>query len=87
VPSDLAGRRFVRYSDGTASLLHFNADQSFCLIAPSVSARRAVSSQNGALCLNNQCRDVVKWDSHRMIAFDSNSGAATAWWIELDEAP
>jgi len=86
-PPDLSGRRFVRYSDGTAGLLHFNADQSFQLIAPSVSARRAVSSENGALCLNNQCRDVVKWDLHRMITFDSKSGAATAWWIELDEAP
>jgi pimeloyl-ACP methyl ester carboxylesterase len=86
-PSDLAGRRFVRYSDGFASLLHFNGDQSFQVIAPSVSDRRAVSSQNGALCLNNQCRDVVKWDSYRMISFDSKSGAATAWWIELKEAP
>ena len=86
-PPDLTGRRFVRYSDGTAGLLHFNADQSFQLIAPSVSARRAVSSENGALCLNNQCRDVVKWDSHRMITFDSKSGAATAWWIEVEAAP
>jgi pimeloyl-ACP methyl ester carboxylesterase len=86
-PSDLAGRRFVRYSDGTAALLHFNGDQSFQVIAPSVSARRAVSSQNGALCLDNRCRDVVKWDPHRMIAFDPKDGAATAWWIELEEAP
>jgi hypothetical protein len=86
-PSDLAGRRFVRYSAGTAALLHFNDEQSFQVIAPSVSARRAVSSQNGALCLDNQCRDVVKWDSHRLISFDPKSGAATAWWTELEEAP
>jgi pimeloyl-ACP methyl ester carboxylesterase len=85
-PSGLAGRRFVRYSAGTAALLHFNGEQSFQVIAPSVSAHRAVSSQNGALCLDNQCRDVAKWDSHRLISFDPKSGAATAWWIELEEA-
>jgi len=85
-PSALAGRRFVRYTDGTASLLHFYDEQSFQVITPSVSARRAVSSQNGALCLDNRCRDVVKWDSHGMVAFDPKDGAATAWWIELEEA-
>jgi hypothetical protein len=86
-PSDLVGRRFVRYSDNTANLLQFNDDQSFQLIGTSVSARRPVSWQNGALCLNNQCRDVVKWDSHRMITFDPNGGAALAWWIELEQTP
>jgi len=86
-PSDLAGHRFVRYSDAFASLLHFNDEQSFQLIAPGVSARRPVSSQNGALCLDNQCRDVVKWDSHRLIAFDPKSGTAASWWTELEEAP
>lgn len=86
-PSDLVGRRFVRYSDGTAALLHFNDEQSFQIITPGVTARRAVSSQNGALCLDNKCRDVVKWDAHHLISFDPQSGAATAWWTEVGEAP
>jgi len=86
-PSDLVGRWFVRYSDGTASLLHFISEQSFQVTTPTVTARRVVSSQNGALCLDNQCRDLVKWDTHRLIAFDPKSGAAASWWTELEEAP
>jgi pimeloyl-ACP methyl ester carboxylesterase len=86
-PSDLVGRRFVRYSDATAALLHFNDEQSFQIITPGVTARRAVSSQNGALCLDNKCRDVVKWDAHHLISFDPQGGAATAWWTEVGEAP
>jgi pimeloyl-ACP methyl ester carboxylesterase len=86
-PSDLVGRRFLAYSDNTASLLHINGEQSLQAIDPGGSVRRAVSSQNGALCLDNRCFDVVKWDAHRLIAFDPKSGAATAWWTELEEAP
>jgi pimeloyl-ACP methyl ester carboxylesterase len=86
-PADLAGRRYVSYSDeGIERLLHFNSEQSMEAIFPSGSARRAVSSRNGALCFDDRCLNVIKWDSHRLIAFDPQNGAATAWWIELDEA-
>jgi pimeloyl-ACP methyl ester carboxylesterase len=86
-PSDLVGRRFLRFSDNGASLLHFNADQSVQVLAPSGSARRAVSAQNGVLCLDNECADVVEWDAHRLITFDPKSDAATAWWTEFEETP
>jgi hypothetical protein len=86
-PSDLAGRRFVAYSEGTARLLDFNGEQSVQAMAPGGSVRRAVSSQNGAVCLDNRCLNMVKWDQHRLIGFDPKSGAATEWWTELEGAP
>jgi pimeloyl-ACP methyl ester carboxylesterase len=87
-PSDLAGRRYVSYADdGVERLLRFDGEQNMQAILPNGNAHRVVSSRNGAICFDNRCLNMVKWDSHRLIAFDPQNGAATAWWTELDGAP
>jgi pimeloyl-ACP methyl ester carboxylesterase len=87
-PSELAGRKFAVFAgDGVENLFHFTAGQSLQAITPSAIARHTVAARDGALCIDERCSVVVKWDAHHMIGFDPQKGAAISWWTETEETP
>jgi hypothetical protein len=79
---ELVGRSYAVYFSGGASEVHYKSTHTVSIQFATDRVESRYEFGNNQYCRATQCRTLVRWDDHRLIAFDPDTGVATSWWVE-----